>query len=204
MEGVLHAVGELGYRSASVRAVLEYSGGHRKQFYEHFDSLEDCFAQAYAAWVDRLGVQLIEAALAADGWRASVRAVLVDLFRFVVERPELARSLFLEVQVAGGGALASHDAAVERLAGLLDSVRAEIPSEEQPPPSAGVFVVGGVEACVCDALAGGEPARVWDALPELMHLAVSSYLSREAAEEELAETRALLEDDRAGLERRSR
>lgn len=200
MEGALHVVGELGYRAASVRAVLEYSGGHRKQFYEHFDSLEDCFAQAYAAWVDRLGVSLIEAALAVDGWRASVLAGLIELFRFVAERPAVARSLFVEVQVVGGAALAKHDEAVERLAGLLDSVRAEIGTEDEPPPSAGIFVVGGVEACLSDALAAGEADRIWDALPELMHLAVGSYLGKGAADEEFAAARALLERDRAALE----
>lgn len=204
MEGVLQVVGELGYRAASVRAVLEYSGGHRKQFYAHFDSLEDCFAHAYGAWVDRLGVRLIEATLPADGWRSSVRAGMVSLFRFVVEQPRIARSLLLEVQIAGGGALAKHDEVIERLAGLFDSVRTEIAAEDEPPPSAGVFVVGGVEACICDALAAGEPRRIWDALPELMHLAVGSYLGKEAAEEEFAEARALLERDRAGLEGVSR
>src|SRR5262249_1026002 len=76
MEGALHVVGEVGYRAASVRAVLEYSGGHRKQFYEHFDSLEDCFAQAYAAWIDRLGVSLLEAAVGASGWCEAVQAGL--------------------------------------------------------------------------------------------------------------------------------
>jgi len=33
MEGALHVVGELGYRAASVRAILEFSGGHRRHFY---------------------------------------------------------------------------------------------------------------------------------------------------------------------------
>lgn len=200
MEGALHVVGEVGFRAASVRAVLEYSGGHRKQFYAHFESLEDCFAQAYAARVERLGVSLVEAAVAAEGWRASVRAGLVELFRFVAARPEIAHSLFVEVQVAGGAALAEHDEAVERLAALLDSVRPGIPAGDEPPPSAGVFVVGGVEACVGDALAAGEPKRIWDALPELMHLAVGSYLGKEAADEEHAAARELLERDRAGLE----
>lgn len=89
---------------------------------------------------------------------------------------------------------------IERLAGLLDGVRAEIAPEDEPPESTGVFVVGGVEACICDALAAGEPARIWDALPELMHLAVGSYLGKEAAEEEFAETSALLERHRDVLE----
>jgi AcrR family transcriptional regulator len=199
MEGALHVVGELGYRVASVRAVLEYSGGHRKQFYDHFASLEDCFARAYGVWIDRLGVSLLEAGVAASGWRTGVRAGLVALFRFVTERPEIARSLFVEVHIAGGAALAKHDEAVERLAGVLDSVRAEIESDQQPPDATGIFVAGGVEACLRDVLSEREPSRVWDALPELMHLAAGSYLGREAAEEEFEEARALLERERAQL-----
>lgn len=200
MEGVLHVVGELGFRAASVRAVLEYSGGHRKQFYDHFDSLEDCFAQAYGAWIDRLGVSLLEAAVAESGWRSSVQAGLARLLQFVTGRPEIARALFVEVQIAGGAALAKHDEALDRLAGLLDSVRGEIPPGEEPPGPTGIFVIGGVEACICDALAAEEASRLWDALPELMHLAVGSYLGNEAAEEAFEEARALLERDRAGLE----
>jgi AcrR family transcriptional regulator len=195
MEGVLHVVGEVGYRAASVRAVLEYSGGHRKQFYDHFDSLEDCFAQACGAWIDRLGASLLEVAVSADGWRAAVREGLIELLRFVAERPAIARALFIEVQIAGGAALARHDEAIDRLAGLIDSVRAEIDPDEQPPEATGVFVVGGVEAGVCEALAdGGEGGRVWNALPELMRLIVGSYLGRDAAEEEFEATKELLSD----------
>jgi AcrR family transcriptional regulator len=200
MEGVLHVVGEQGYRAASVRAVLEYSGGHRKQFYDHFESLEDCFAQAYETWIDRLGVSLLEAAVAASGWQANVQAGLVRLFQFVVEWPEIARSLLVEVQIAGGPALAKHDEAVDRLAGLLDSVRTEIEPGAEPPEATGLFVIGGVEACLCDVLAAGETNRIWDALPELMHLAVGSYLGKEAAEEALEAAKELLERDRAQLE----
>jgi AcrR family transcriptional regulator len=203
MEGALHAVGELGYRAASVRAVLEYSGGHRKQFYDHFESLEDCFDQAYETWIERLGVSLLEAAVAVPGWRAGVRAGLIRLFRFVSERPPLARALFVEVQVAGGAALSVHDGALERLAEALDSVRAEIDPEQAPPQATGVFVVGGIEACLAEVLSEGNPDRIWDALPELMHLAIGSYLGKEAAEEAFEEARELLEGERAQLEGRS-
>jgi len=204
MEGVLHVVGELGFRGASVRAVLEYSGGHRKQFYGHFDSLEDCFAQAYEAWIDRLGVSLLEPAITAPNWQASVQAGLVKLFEFVDERPAIARSLFIEVQIAGGAALTKHDEAVDRLAGLLDSVRTEIEPDQAPPASTGIFVVGGIEACLCDALAAGEANRIWDALPELMHLAVGSYLGKEAGEAASEEAKELLARGRAELNEGSR
>ena len=199
MEGVLHVVGERGFREASVRAVLEYSGGHRKQFYEHFDGLEDCFQQAYASWIERLGVDLLEAAVPANGWRAGVRAGLVRLFELIGERPAIARALFVEVQVAGGEALAVHDEALERLAAALDSVRAEIEPGQEPPESTGLFVVGGIEAGIGEVLSAGDANRIWDTLPELMHLAVGSYLGDEAAEEELEAAREMLERDRAEL-----
>ena len=200
MEGALHVVGELGYRGASVRAVLEYSGGHRKQFYDHFDSLEDCFEQAYETWIEQLGVTLLKAAVSVEGWRAGVRAGIMRLFRFVAEQPEIARSLFIEVHVAGGKALAAHEQAVERLAQALDSVRAEIEPDRAPPSATGIFVVGGIEACVCDALTAGDQNRIWDALPELMHMVAGSYLDREAAEEEFENAKAELKSDRAWLE----
>jgi len=199
MEGALHVVGEVGYRTASVRAVLEYSGGHRKQFYDHFDSLEDCFEQAYAAWIDRLGVSLLEAAVGAEDWRGAVQAGLVHLLELVEERPSIARALLVEVQVAGGGALAKHEETTERLAAVLDGVRAEIAPDEQPPQATGAFVVLGVEACLCETLADGHPSRAWDALPELMHLVVGSYLGKEAAEGAFEEAKQLLDRRRAGL-----
>jgi AcrR family transcriptional regulator len=182
MEGVLLAAGELGYRETSVRSILEHSGSHRAQFYKLFAGKEDCFAQAYATWIERLYVDLLEGAATASGWEAGVREAIVRLFRFVAARPAIARALFVEVQIAGEPALARHEAVVERLAAAIDGARAEIDPAEAPPAATGTFVVGGVEACVCEALGDGDPGRLWDALPELMHFAVGSYLGKEAAE----------------------
>jgi AcrR family transcriptional regulator len=199
MEGALIAVGEVGYREASVRAILEHSGGHRAQFYKHFESKEDCFAQAYAAWVDRLCVDLLETAASAPGWTAGVRAALIELFRFVSARPAIARALFVEVQIAGEPALSRHEAAVERAAAALDGARAEIEPERAPPEATGIFVVGGIESCIGEALTAGDPRRIWDALPELMHLTVGAYFGREAAEAAFEEASVQLERDRAEL-----
>ena len=51
-------------------------------------------------------------------------------------------------------------------------------------------MVGGIESCICEALAAGDPRRIWDALPELMHFAAGSYFGKEAADEAYEETRA--------------
>jgi AcrR family transcriptional regulator len=199
MEGVLVASGELGFRETSVRAILEHSGGHRAQFYQHFESKEDCFAQAYAARIERLIVGLLEAAATTPGWEAGVREAIVRLFRFVVARPVIARALFVEVQIAGEPAMARHEAVVDRLAAAIDSVRSEIEPDEAPPEATGTFVVGGVESCVCEALSAGDPGRLWDTLPELMHFAVGSYFGSEAAEAAFERAGELLARDRAAL-----
>lgn len=199
MEGVLLACGELGYREASVRTILEYSGGHRAQFYKDFASKEDCFAQAYAVWIERLCVSLLEAAAAAPGWEGGVQAAIVRLFQFVSARPAIARALFVEVQIAGEPALARHEAAVERLAAAIDGVRADIDPAEAPAEATGVFVVGGIESCVAEALSAGDPQRAWDALPELMHFAAGSYLGKEEAEGAFERASIFLARERARL-----
>jgi AcrR family transcriptional regulator len=199
MEGVLVASGELGFRETSVRSILEHSGGHRAQFYKDFESREDCFAQAYATWIERLCVDLLEAAATAPGWEPGVREAIVRLFQFVTARPAIARALFVEVQIAGEPAMARHEAVVERLAAAVDSARAEIEPDEEPPDATGAFVVGGIESCVCEALSAGDPSRLWQALPELMHFAVGSYFGKEAAEGAFERASILLERDQGRL-----
>jgi AcrR family transcriptional regulator len=199
MEAVLLACGELGYREVSVRTILEHSGGHRAQFYKDFESKEDCFAQAYAVWIERLGVSLLEAAATAEGWEAGVRAAIVRLFRFATARPAIARALLVEVQIAGEPALARHEAAVERFATTIDSARAGLDPNAAPPEATGVFVVAGIESCVAEALSAGDPARVWDALPELMHFAVGSYFGSAEAEGAFERASIYLQRERARL-----
>lgn len=199
MEGVLLACGELGFRETSVRSILERSGGHRAQFYKDFESKEDCFAQAYAVWIERLCVSVLEAAATAPGWENGVRAALVRLLRFVTARPAIARALFVEVQIAGEPALARHEAAVERLAAMIDSARADLDPANEPPEATGVFVVGGIESCVAEALTAGDPGRAWDALPELMHFAAGSYFGKEEAEGAFERASILLERERGRL-----
>ena len=199
MEGVLLACGELGFRETSVRAILEHSGGHRAQFYQHFESKEDCFAQAYAVWIERLCVSLLEGAATVPGWEAGVREAIVRLFQFATSQPAIARALFVEVQIAGEPALARHDAVVERLATAIDSARADIDPDEAPPEATATFVVGGVESCIAEALNAGDPERLWEALPELMHFAAGSFFGKEEAEGAFERADVMLERERARL-----
>jgi hypothetical protein len=154
---------------------------------------------AYGVWIERLCVSLLEAAATTPGWEAGVREAIVRLFQFVTGRPAIARALFVEVQIAGEPALARHEAAVERLAAAIDSARADVDPDQAPPEATGAFVVGGIESCVAEALAGDRPESVWDALPELMHFAAGSYFGNAEAEGAFERASEMLERERARL-----
>jgi AcrR family transcriptional regulator len=192
MEAMLVACGELGYREVSVKDVLARYGGHRIQFWQHFASKEDCFAVACTAWTDRLVAELLGAATAENGWRRGMRAALVAFFQFVDDRPQIARALLVDAEIAGGAALDKREEAIQLLGEAIDSARAQADPADRPPPLTGVFVAGGIATYASEQLAAGEEGASWQGLPELMRFATAPYYGEEAAEVEFEAADALV------------
>jgi AcrR family transcriptional regulator len=200
MEAMLAAAGELGYREVAIHHVLERYGGHRVQFWQRFASKEDCFAAAYVTWADRLATELLTAALDEGDWRRGMRAALVALFEFVDDRPDVARALLIEAEIAAGPALAKREKTIERLGEAIDDAREQSPPAERPPPLTGAFVAGGIATYVSEQLAAGRREAIWDGLPELMRFATGPYFGEEAAEMELESARVFVESRTLGKE----
>ncbi len=185
MEAMLIAAGERGYGKVAVRHVLEHYGGHRVQFYDIFADKAECYAAAYELEAERLCGELLVTAATAASWRQGLRAALAELARFARERPLAAKGLLIEVQVAGGRALAVREAVMERLSRAIDSARRETQSRHSPPPVTASFMVSAIDAAVVGAIARGEPQEFASAIPELAYMVVSAYFGEEAGREEL-------------------
>lgn len=192
MEAMLVACGELGYREVAVKDVLKRYGGHRIQFWQHFASKEDCFALAYATWADRLVAELLAAAAAEGGWRRGMRVALLALFEFIDERPQIARALLLDAEIAGGPALAKREEAIALLGEAVDGARGQADPDDRPPPLTGLFVAGGIATYASEQLAAGSGAAPWQGLPELMRFATAPYYGEAAAETEFEAAHALV------------
>jgi AcrR family transcriptional regulator len=186
MEAMLIACGERGYREVAVKDVLARNGGHRVQFWQHFESKEECFARAYEEWADRLLAELLGAAAAAADWRGGMRAALAAFFDFIDARPLLARSLLLDADVAGGPALAKREQVLERLGVAIDSANEQLDPDDRPPPLTGLFVAGGIATYASEQLAAGAAGAPWQGLPELMRFATAPYFGAAAAAAEFA------------------
>lgn len=174
---MLATCGELGYREASVQAVLERGGASRAQFYRHFENKGDCYARAYAIEAEQLTVAILVAGAEATSWREGLHAALSVLAGYARADETRARGLLAEVHVARGAALAQHAIFSKRLSRALDSARREPGCVHSPPPLAANFMVSAIEHSVVRALTRRCVAEFADDLTEIERLICRLYFA---------------------------
>jgi AcrR family transcriptional regulator len=190
LEGMLHAVGTVGYEAASVRTVLDLTGLYRQAFYDNFTDKESCYLEAFDYGVERLDAVAAAATSSEESWLGKLRAGLGALLDALDRDADLGRALVVEVHAAGPEALSRRAVAMKRLTDFIESAR-EIPGRgESPPPIAPEGIVAGIHAVVHARLATGANEGFRELLPEFMYFAVLPYFGSEAAEREMEAARA--------------
>jgi AcrR family transcriptional regulator len=175
MESMLICCGEVGYRRVSVERVFRHYGGYRSHFYRHFSDKADCFAAAYEDESERLCRRMLSVITGSEGGEARIGVALSNLADFVSAQPAVAKSLFLEVHVAGGPALKKRREVVERLAVAVDEACRPAASGTSPPPTTGAFIIGAIEEATSNALAKGQPDELTALIPELTEIVRHVY-----------------------------
>ncbi|HWM55909.1 MAG TPA: TetR/AcrR family transcriptional regulator [Solirubrobacterales bacterium] len=190
LEGMLEAVGSVGYDAASVRTVLGKTGLYRQAFYDHFADKDECYLEAFDFGVERLETLVVGAATGEESWQAKLRAGLGALLDALDEEPDIGRALVVEVHAAGAEALAKRTEAMGRIAGFVDQARAEAEESESPPSIAPEGIVAGIHAVVHSRLATGADGGFRELLPEFMYFAVLPYFGGDVASAEMQAARA--------------
>lgn len=189
LEGMLDVVGETGYESASVRAVLARTGLYRQAFYDNFTDKEDCYIEAFELGVARLEALASAATVSEETWQGKLRAGLSALLENFETEPELGRALIVEVHSAGPEALKRRAKAMKRVEDFIDSAREASGAVESPPPIAAEGIVAGMHAVVHARLASGVDEGFRELLPEFMYFAVLPYFGPEVADAEMRAAR---------------
>lgn len=185
LDGMLEAVGAVGYERTSVRTVLERTDVYRQAFYDHFADKDDCYLQAYDSGVERVETLMIAAAAGRSIWTAKLRAGMGALLELFEAEPDLGRALVVEVHAAGPEALAKRTATMERIASFLDQAREIGRPAALAPPLAGEGVAAGIHAVIHSRLAAGNSDGLHELLPEFMYFAVLPYFGAELASAEM-------------------
>jgi len=171
MDSMLLCCGEAGYRRVAVEHVYRRFGGYRSQFYRYFANKAECFEAAYAEEAERLYEELLSHRGEPDG----LDRALAGLGRYVSDEPARAKAIFIEVHVAGGGALAKRRETLERLARALDGACRHVGYSHAPPPMTAEFMISAIDQAVSSALLRGRPGEFADAVPELAMLISNAY-----------------------------
>jgi AcrR family transcriptional regulator len=190
LEGMLEAVGSVGYDATSVRTVLAQTGLYRQAFYDNFPDKDSCYREAFDLGVAGLESTAVAAAAGEESWRGKLRAGLGALLDALDQDPDLGRALIVEVHAAGDEALAKRAEAMKRATDFIDLAREEMEESESPPSIAPEGITAGIHAVIHSRLATGENEGFRELLPEFMYFAVLPYFGSETASAEMSAARA--------------
>jgi len=190
LEGMLEAVGNAGYDSASVRMVLDQTGLYRQAFYDEFADKDVCYLEALAYGVAKFEAIAAAAAEPETGWRAKLRAGVGAVLDALDADPAIGRALIVEVHAAGPEALKIRSEAMKQVTDFIDSARHASTGTETPPPIAAEGIVAGMHAVVHAKLATGDEDGFRQLLPDFMYFAVLPYFGAEVAGAEMKAARA--------------
>jgi hypothetical protein len=174
-EAMLRACDERGFEAVEVIDVLARGGGEPADFERHFADLGDCYAAAYEAEAGRLCEEILARGAGGGDWRQGLHAAIEFLTTFVASRPSRARTLLIDVHLAGDPAEHHRKQLSERLARAVDTAREEPDSTYSPPLLTSLFMVSAIEAAAVSALVRDQPESLVEAAPELEQLVLTAY-----------------------------
>jgi AcrR family transcriptional regulator len=183
---VVEEVFERGER-ASVAGVISRSGVPAGDFYDRYESLEDCAVDAYERFITAYKRRVGAAFNAHDDWRDSLRAAAYETADFMEESPAL-----VSFGMTGVLTMKSELARVHReeilifCAQLVDLGRRDPNSLAAEDGSAATYAIGSIIQLLTHRLQAGVPYDPHKIVPEMMYSIVRVYLGDEAAEEEIA------------------
>src|SRR5450631_3424006 len=112
LDGMVRAVAEKGFASATVSDAVRLARVSRGTFYELFESKEACLAAAYRLGCEVLEQRVTDAVREAADWREELRLGIRAYLHTLEQEPVFARVYLLEWPAVGG----ERDAALGRFA----------------------------------------------------------------------------------------
>lgn len=160
LAAAVQVIGERGWSATRVADVVARAGVSRRTFYELFDGLDACFAEAIESLLDGLLDALDDAARAASGlgFEQRVRLFFDGYVGVLDATPGLARAAHLEMIRATDEIHAQHAALIRALASrmhraLRTSSRGR--SVQAPPLEFFVMLIGGMDQLIRERIADG-------------------------------------------------
>lgn len=187
LAAIAHEVAVRGYRATTITGVVKSASVSTRDFYEHFDSKEECFIAAFDAVRDHLETLVLDAAAAEPDWPRQVIAALTVSLEFFAGDPDLARLCLIEPVSATPSVAIRFREAVLGCAPALEQGRALAGQATTLPPSTEDSLLGGIISLMTRGILAGETAELPRLLPDMVEFTLSPYLGADTAKRMAAE-----------------
>lgn len=178
-----HEVSDRGYRATTITEVVKFASVSTRDFYELFESKEECFLAAFDAVHDHLAQVISTAAAAEPDWPHQVIAALHAALDFFAAEPDLARLCLLESVSATPTIAIRFREAVLACVPAFECGRAELADPDSLLPETESSIIGGAVSLATRSIIAGETEKLPDLLPDLAEFTLSPYLGAERAAE---------------------
>jgi AcrR family transcriptional regulator len=184
LAAIAQDVATRGYRGSTITEIVKIASVSTRDFYEHFESKEECFLAAFEAVLGHVeGLVSAGAAEHPGDWPQQVIAALTSTLRFFSERPDLARLCLVEPVAATATIAVRFRDAVLSCVPLL-AVGRKLQANGQPlPESTEDSLIGGVVSLASRSILLDEADSLEGLLPDMVEFVLSPYLGAEMAKE---------------------
>jgi AcrR family transcriptional regulator len=168
---------QTGYADASAESISRAAGMSKATFYEHFANKEECIIQLFDYAYEVLISRIVKAATEAgedplERWREGMRAFLLAL----VEFPNEAQTLLVEIIGAGPAAARRRDEILERFAHVVERENERMAASAGFPrfasPDDAFAIVGAIVELASRQVRLRQPAHPLDLQPVIERFAV--------------------------------
>lgn len=181
-------VAERGYRGTTITEVVKRASVSTRDFYQHFETKQDCFLAAFEAVRDHIEGVVLEAVAEEADWPHKVIAALRTALAFFAAEPKLARLCLVEPVSATPTIAIRFRQAVLDCVPALARGRGVSPDGDSLPDSTEDSLLGGIISLVTRSILAGETERLPELLPDLVDFTLSPYLGPEFASKVAAGT----------------
>jgi len=172
---MVEAIGEHGYRAATIADVVTRAGLSRKTFYDHFANKEDCLLITFDLVADE-GLRRVERAYRdAEGWPGRVEAAIRALFESAIENPGALRLTLLEIGAVGAAGIERRERSLARYQHFLRGALELAPGEGTVSDTVLRAVIGGLNRVLYRGVLRRERGKLLALVPDLVSWASSYY-----------------------------
>jgi AcrR family transcriptional regulator len=174
-------VAEKGFDSVTIFDVTERADVSRADFYELFESKDECLFAAYEKVLDAL-VAYVARAYERDGpWPLRIRRAMEACLEACSAEPEVARMTTVDAPATSPEAQHRYRNALERFVPLFIEGREYAASSVHLPPDLERMAVGGAVTIIFDEVVAGRAQELPAKLPDILFTVLAPYIGPEAA-----------------------